>query len=866
MSSANNKVTLDEIKSELKSKLVDYLNLSGHEVGPNLTYRCFIHEDENPSASITRRGPHGGELWRCHACAIGGDIFTAAFYIDNLPIERGNIEFITRTVKTLCEKLGLDYDIDSLLTDEEREQVSKRKKVVSLGNFILDTARSSVKNKVVDVLQEIKPHYTEDYINEIVETYDLFSINLSVVTRAVRKNDDITPADVRESRFYYTDDTSSMVFGENNVIFPIRNNAGEIVAFYARRAEEQPKYIGTPNNPPIYEKSSIFYLMDKAYSPVRKSRKIYIVEGHFDGIAMHENGFRNTVVSSGKTLSDNHITMLEQMLVSKVVICFDNDNAGIEGIKKLLLSKIVGRSLSAKYYVKILPQDTDPDDFFNKNMMTKEDFDEIEEVDIVTWYIKTTLEGLDAEEYLDTLVDICKLIAQYTESPAVRTAYAVEIQKTVPDTYSDYMDATEIKNEINHHTSIINDTAHRQAQIFWDSELRKKTSPRTIEEKIVALEKMTNKLRLMGKEEEKKNIGSKHEERIDDMFQRLTGNKFIETGYRRLDDSVKFGSIPYLWIIGGRPQMGKSSFLRNLIYSIVVNEENDVTVRYYTVDDNVMLTTMDFISICGEGAITRADVKDYALGNMRNDPEKNDLIGEIEVAINRWKDLVRNEKVIVLGVEDGVSLGEVEAEVARTRMQIENKLGSSKDENGKKEIGTIPIFVYDNLMNMPDVVYGTERRLNIEAVANRWHEIVDTYNVNIIATHELTKQDIKWRKGIRRRPQASDMKESGSLEYRVGVLSFAHFDAHVKGITDTPMVLDDIPVFELHIAKNKTTGLEDIIFFKFHKETGIMEHISTKAVIKDLIDWVNDRKTVEEEDGEEEEDEYYGQGNNGLPF
>lgn len=113
----------------------------------------------------------------------------------------------------------------------------------------------------------------------------------------------------------------------NRLIFPIQNQRGDIVAFAGRVLDKSlPKYINSPASK-IYDKSAILYGLFQARAHITKKNFVIVAEGYMDVIALHRNGYKNSVCVSGTALTEKHITILKR-LTKKIYLCFDSDQAG----------------------------------------------------------------------------------------------------------------------------------------------------------------------------------------------------------------------------------------------------------------------------------------------------------------------------------------------------------------------------------------------------------------------------------------------------------------------------------------------------------------------------------------------------------
>ena len=119
----------------------------------------------------------------------------------------------------------------------------------------------------------------------------------------------------------------------NRVIFPIRDEAGQLIAFAARRLADgnpdEPKYINT-STAGGYKKSDHLYALNRAKEAIVREGFVFVVEGYKDAIAMHAAGFRNTVALCGTAMCDGHVALLKKY-TSQVTVLLDGDRAGEKG-------------------------------------------------------------------------------------------------------------------------------------------------------------------------------------------------------------------------------------------------------------------------------------------------------------------------------------------------------------------------------------------------------------------------------------------------------------------------------------------------------------------------------------------------------
>jgi DNA primase len=88
-----------------------------------------------------------------------------------------------------------------------------------------------------------------------------------------------------------------------------------------------PKYSNSKENQ-IFNKSKILYNLNNVVK-MQNIDSLYIVEGFMDTIAFYRIGVLNVVATMGVNLSPFHIkTIISLESIKKIILCFDNDNAG----------------------------------------------------------------------------------------------------------------------------------------------------------------------------------------------------------------------------------------------------------------------------------------------------------------------------------------------------------------------------------------------------------------------------------------------------------------------------------------------------------------------------------------------------------
>ena len=114
----------------------------------------------------------------------------------------------------------------------------------------------------------------------------------------------------------------------HRVIFPIRNMSGQMAGFGGRilDPDDIPKFTNSPQSI-LFDKSAILYGLDKARKSIRRSNQAVIVEGYFDVILVHQEGFQNVVSPMGTALTEVQMRMLKRF-TRRFILALDPDAAG----------------------------------------------------------------------------------------------------------------------------------------------------------------------------------------------------------------------------------------------------------------------------------------------------------------------------------------------------------------------------------------------------------------------------------------------------------------------------------------------------------------------------------------------------------
>jgi DNA primase len=150
------------------------------------------------------------------------------------------------------------------------------------------------------------------------------------------------------------------------LLWPIRDTAGEVVGFGARRIFDddrvEAKYLNTPETP-IYKKSQLLYGVDMAKKEIGRQHRAVVVEGYTDVMACHLAGVTTAVATCGTAFGSEHVSVIRRLLMDsdsftgEVIFTFDGDAAGMKAAERAFGDD---QKFMAQTFVAIEPNGLDP--------------------------------------------------------------------------------------------------------------------------------------------------------------------------------------------------------------------------------------------------------------------------------------------------------------------------------------------------------------------------------------------------------------------------------------------------------------------------------------------------------------------------
>jgi DNA primase len=148
----------------------------------------------------------------------------------------------------------------------------------------------------------------------------------------------------------------------DRVMFPIRNQKSEVIAFGGRvLGEGEPKYLNSPETP-LFEKGREVFGLPQARQHLREKNTAIVVEGYMDVVALAQHGVGNVVATLGTATTAIHVQKLLRQ-ADRLVFCFDGDAAGRKAGWRALENSLDVLPEQKTIGFIFLPEADDPDSF-----------------------------------------------------------------------------------------------------------------------------------------------------------------------------------------------------------------------------------------------------------------------------------------------------------------------------------------------------------------------------------------------------------------------------------------------------------------------------------------------------------------------
>ena len=307
------KQSIEDLKK--RSKISDFVlsTTTGKLRGTKGMALCPFHGEKTASMSFT----DVENLFHCFGCKMGGDIYKYVQEIHNLEFQDA--------VELVAEKYGFK------LTYTETSQTNDFKNFQQKINLIDEYFKEMMDSEKSKTAKEYL--ISRKFNEQDLKNYDVSFIdsNIEDFQKFCDKNK-ISDFDLKKLGFI---SSSNNFLFKNRIMFPILNFRSETIAYGGRALQDfGPKYLNSSDSV-LYKKNRNLYFTKEFISSVKKKGYVFLVEGYFDVLSLNQLGYSNSASPSGTALTVQQLEAVSRY-TKKILLCFDNDEAGLKATERVL--------------------------------------------------------------------------------------------------------------------------------------------------------------------------------------------------------------------------------------------------------------------------------------------------------------------------------------------------------------------------------------------------------------------------------------------------------------------------------------------------------------------------------------------------
>lgn len=340
---------LDELRARTTLSALIGRTVKLQRAGREWKACCPFHKEKTPSFYVNDEK----SFWHCFGCGVHGDAIRWLTDARGLPF--------MDAVKELADAAGMEVPAADPRTQERAERATGLYDVMAAAQRWFEEqlvgsdggqARAYLESRGISAQtrQRFGFGYAPEGRNKLKTALEQFGQEAMIEAGLL-----IVPEGERVpyDRF------------RGRITFPIRDRRGRVIAFSARiLGSGEPKYLNSPETP-IFEKGRTLFNIDRAAVAARDAKRVLVVEGQMDVIALDQAGYPEAVAPLGTAVTENQLQILWK-LSDTPIFCFDGDSAGqkaaARAAQRALPLLTPGKSLAFG----ALPPGQDPDDLLKE--------------------------------------------------------------------------------------------------------------------------------------------------------------------------------------------------------------------------------------------------------------------------------------------------------------------------------------------------------------------------------------------------------------------------------------------------------------------------------------------------------------------
>ncbi len=338
---------LDDLKSRVILSSVISKTLKLDKAGREFKACCPFHQEKTPSFTVVdEKG-----FYHCHGCGAHGDAIR--WLMDG----RG-LGFMD-AVRELAGSVGMEVPARS---PEDARREDDRARI----DQVIDAAAKWFAGQLVQAPKILEQLHARGITDASIAKFGLGYAppRLSVSGCGV------PPAELARAGLMLEAQEGRDAglwrdFFRQRIMIPIHDARGRAIGFAGRSADgSEPKYKNSAEAD-HFHKGEVLFNLHRAAAAARGARRLVLVEGQLDTIAMDQVGIAETAAPMGTAITERHLERAWRLNECPILL-LDGDAAGagaaLRACERALPAVGPGRSLK----IAILPSDEDPDSLIQK--------------------------------------------------------------------------------------------------------------------------------------------------------------------------------------------------------------------------------------------------------------------------------------------------------------------------------------------------------------------------------------------------------------------------------------------------------------------------------------------------------------------
>lgn len=433
---------------EIVNIISDYIPLK--KAGSNYVGLCPFHNEKTPSFTVSETK----QFFHCFGCGEGGDSVTFI-------MKKENLDF-PDAIKLLADKMGIvveeeDKDNKKLFDARSKTYEINKEAARFFYNNIANNLGAKEYLKRRNISFKVTTQFGLGYSLDDWDSLYNYLTNMGYSSEEIEKTGLIGKKSGNNG--YYDR-------FRNRIIFPIIDAKSRVVGFGGRVLDNSmPKYLNSQDTI-VFNKGNHLYGLN-LLNKFSDRKRILLVEGYMDVIALFSKGINYSIASLGTALTERQSKLIKRY-GEEVFICYDSDNAGIKAALKAIEILL---KVDVNPRIILLPPGMDPDDFINKKGLIEFEKLFIKSFSHMDFKIHINRKKYDInkpEDKIKFTIEISKIIKDlkspieqdvYIEKVSLETGISKEAiekeirgksynNKFIPKPYNSLRNVKELKNDI----------------------------------------------------------------------------------------------------------------------------------------------------------------------------------------------------------------------------------------------------------------------------------------------------------------------------------------------------------------------------------------------------------------------------------